>query len=219
MKNAGRAVAVLLLLQMICGPIVNFALLKPVMSAPGFLVNAVAHPMHLSLAIVLGLAMGAMNLGIAIAAWPAIRVHGERLALALFAAAVAAFVLMAVEYTGVMSMASLSRAHVAAGADGARFEALAGVVSAARANAHFLGLMASCVVALLLYVACFRHALVPRVIGGIGVVGASLALLAAGMPLFGKPVMLPLMSALGVAHLVMVVWSLVKGFRSEVRGD
>ena len=36
-KSAGRLIAALLLVQMIFGPVVNFALMGPVLAAPGFL--------------------------------------------------------------------------------------------------------------------------------------------------------------------------------------
>lgn len=214
--GAGRAVGALLLLQGVCGPVVNFVLLQPMLAPPGFLANGAAHPGRFGLAVVLGLAMGAINVGIAMAAWPVLRPRAERFGLALFAAAVTAFALMAVEMSGVLSMASLSRAHAAAsGAAAERIAALVPLVTSLRAGAHFVGLMVSCLVAFLLYLAAFRLTLVPRWLAGAGLVAAALALAAAAMPVFGGRVALGLMAPLGLVHLVFAGWLLVRGFAGE----
>ena len=56
-KRAARTIAVLLLMQMAAGPIVNFVLLQPVLAAPGFLENAATHSLQIAVAVVIGLAM------------------------------------------------------------------------------------------------------------------------------------------------------------------
>jgi hypothetical protein len=58
---------------MIVAPIMNFVLLEPVFSAPGFLENAAVHSVQVSVAALLGLVLGALSLGIAIAGFPVIR--------------------------------------------------------------------------------------------------------------------------------------------------
>jgi hypothetical protein len=219
MKGAARAVGLLLLLQGLGGPVLNFVLLQPLMGAPGFLANGAAHPGRFGLAVVLGLVLGAMNVGIAVAAWPALRPRSERFALALFAAAAAALVLMAAEMSGVFAMALLSRAHSAAsGIDAERIAALAPLLTAMRGAAHFLGLIAGCAMVSMLHAALLRTRLVPRWLAGAGVAAGVLALGAAAMPLFGGRVALGLMAPLGVANLALTGWLLVRGFRPPERG-
>lgn len=213
-KRAGRWIAAALLVQMVLGPVVNFALLRPLTASPGFLVNAAQQPANLSLAIVLGIAMAALNPAIAIAAWPVLRRHGEAAALWLFALGVACFVLMAAEYTGWLSMGALSRQHAAASAaEAAQLAGLLDVVSAARASAHIFALMGSCALAFALYFACWRHALVPRWLAALGTLAAATAFAAGAMPLFGEPVAVNLMMPLGLSHLALAVWLAWKGFR------
>ena len=48
-RRTGRTIGVLLLVQLAFAPIANFVLLKPVFAAPGFLDNAAAHSLQVSL--------------------------------------------------------------------------------------------------------------------------------------------------------------------------
>ena len=59
-KTAGRLVAAMLLTQMVVSPIVNFVLLLPIFSPPGFLVQSAAHANEISLAAVLGIARSSL---------------------------------------------------------------------------------------------------------------------------------------------------------------
>ena len=63
-KKRGRWIAALLLVQLVVGPVVNFASMGPVSAAPGFLENAAAHSLQASLAALIGLAMGAVMVGL-----------------------------------------------------------------------------------------------------------------------------------------------------------
>ena len=141
-RRTGRTIGVLLLVQLVFAPVSNFVLLKPVFAAPGFLENAAAHSLQISLGALLGLAMGAISLGIAIAAFPLFRPLNRTLALWFLALAVASFSLTAGESTTVMSLLSLSQAYLKAdSADSELFQGLRVVVASARNWAHYIGLM------------------------------------------------------------------------------
>jgi len=209
-KTAARTIAILLLVQMALGPLVNFGLLKSV-RAPVFLAEAAAHEMSLGLGIVLGLSMVGCAVAIAIVAWPIIGERSRAMARWLFALAVANLAVATLEYTGVFSMRSLSSAYATA-PDRAAIEAIAPAVAAARVGAHFLGLVFAGGVAFTLYASLFRFALVPRLIAGFGMLASLSEMIAAAMPLFAQPVLFALIAPLGLAHLALVGWLLVKGF-------
>ena len=209
---SARTIAMLLLLQMVGGPVVNFALMGRVTAAPGFLAHAAGLPVHVALAALLGIALAAASVGIAIAAWPVLRRQGEAAALWLFAFAVASLALAAVEAGTVLAMRSLSEASHAAGADAAAQQALAGVVVAARRWAHYTHLLVGGGIAFVLYLSLFRHALVPRVLAGFGVAAALAMLVAVALPLFGERIAFVLLAPLGLAHLALAAWLLGKGF-------
>jgi hypothetical protein len=207
---AARTIACLLLAQIALGPLVNFNLLTSVRNSV-FLAQAAANETALGLGIVLGLAAVACSVAIAIVSWPVIGERSRAMARGLFALAVANLAIAALEYAGVNAMRSLSEAW-AKSPDRAAIEAIAPAIAGARIGAHFLGLVFSGGVALTLYASLLRFALVPRLIAGFGVLAALSEMIAAAMPLFGQPVLFALIAPLGLAHLALVGWLLVKGY-------
>ena len=212
-KNAGRIVAALLLTQMLVSPIVNFGLLAPIFAPPGFLVQSAAHANEISIAAMLGIASGALSVGIAITAWPVFRRHSEAMALWLFAIGVAALLANVIEQTQTLSMLALGKAYAAAnGADGEIFRRIAAQTGSARYMAHLIGLAGGGALAFVLYVASLRFALVPRWLAGAGIVAALLEIFSVSLPLFGRDIIFPLLAPLGLCHLVLVIWLFVRGF-------
>ena len=212
-RSAGRIVGALLVLLIIGGVVGNFVLVAPVFAAPGYLVNAAAHPWNLSLSALVGIATGAIALGIAITAFPVLRRHGEPLALWLLALAILNFALAAVEQVALLSLLSLSNAYNGTAApDETLFQALRGVVSAARNWAHYVHLVITGGMLLVLFSALCRYALVPRVLGALGIAACLLQIVGVAMPLFGRPVAFPLLAPMGVVMLATAVRLLITGF-------
>jgi hypothetical protein len=217
-KSAARMIAALLLLQMACGPIVNFVLLAPVLGRGVFLENAAAHPLQIGVAVLVGLAMSAFSVGIAIVATPLFTRYSRAMALWLLAIAVAAFALAAVENVNVLSMLSLSQAYAKADpADAPLLRTLAVTVASPRNWAHYLGLIFAGSFAFVLYGVLFRFALVPRALAAFGLIGALLEIVAVALPLFGYAVIFPMLAPLGLAHLALMIWLITKGFAERRR--
>jgi hypothetical protein len=211
--RASRTIGMLLLAQIVGGPIVNFALLGPAFAAPGFLVNAAAHSTQVSIAALLGLMLGALSLGIAIAAFPILRQSSHAPALWLLAFAIASFALTAVESSTVLSLLSLSQAYAAAdSADGGLFQTLRTVVASARNWMHYVGLIVTGSMIFVMYGALFRLALVPRLLAAFGAGSALLQIAAVTMPLFGHRIVFPMLLPLGLSHLALAGWLLARGF-------
>ncbi len=212
-KSAARMIGVLLLAQMIAYWVVNAVLMQPVFAAPGFLENAATRPTQFGMAVLIGLASGALSVGIAITALPVFRRYSEAMAYWFLALAVTGFSLVAVEHINLMSMLSLSQAYASAdAADSDLFQTLRVVVASARNWAHYTGLIVAGSVALMLYSALYRFALVPRVLAAFGLIAALLQMTAVAMPLFGHRVVFLMIYPLGLSHLALAVWLLAKGF-------
>jgi hypothetical protein len=212
-KSVGRIIGVLLLLQIAGGVLVNFVLMEPVFAAPGgFLVNAAAHSLQVSLAVLLGLAMGLLALGIAITAFPVFRQFSYAMALWFVALSVAGFSLAAVENASVMSMLSFSQAYTgASGADRDLFQALRIVVASARNWAHYIGLIVSGCSLFVFYSVLFRFALVPRALAAFGLGAVMLQIVAVAMPLFGHDIVFLMLMPLGLSQLILALWLLARG--------
>ncbi|MGH8076767.1 MAG: DUF4386 family protein [Lysobacter sp.] len=212
-KSVGWIIGVLLLVQAVAGALVNFVLLAPVMkAAPGFLVSAAANSLHVSIAAMVGLAAGAISLGIAITAWPVFRQLSERMALGFVALAVVGLSLAAVESASVLSMLSLSQAYANAGAaDASVFETLGAGVRSARKWAHYTHLLVESGTLFVLYSLLYRFTLVPRALAAFGLFGVVLQFTALTMPIFGQPMLFQLLTPIGLAHLALALWLITKG--------
>lgn len=219
-KGAGRIVAVLLLAQMVAGYLVNFSILTPLTSAPGgLLVNAATSPLRVGLSALLGLAAGASSLAIAITVFPIVRRHSVRLALAIVALAGVSLALVAVEHAGILSVLSLSQARAAAPSPPADlYETVALLARSLRNWAHFTGLVFVGCMYLAFYGALLRHRLVPRAIAALGLIAAALQVSSVAQPFFDREVIFPLLMPMGLSHLLLAGWLLVRGFSEPPAG-
>jgi len=213
----GRSTGVLLLAQMAGSAIVNLALLGPVFAGPsGFLVNAAAHPLRMSLAATLGLAMGLVSIGVAVSVWPVFRAQARAPALWFLALTLVGVAATVFENASLLSMLSLSQAYAKADASsGALFQILRGMVASTRNWAHYTQLMLAGCSLLVFYGALFRFRLVPRALAGFGAAAAASQLASVTMPLFGHPVEFLLLAPLGLSHLAVAVWLLARGFPQD----
>jgi hypothetical protein len=210
LRSASRWLAILLLAQLAVAPIANFKLVGGVFQgAGGFLVNAAPHATALASAALLSFALAALSAGIAVVLWPVLRPQCERLALGLAVLGAAGIALAGLEATAMLSMLSLSKAYVAAGApDEALYQGLRGVVGAQRNWAHLIQLLAAGALLLAMYAALFRLRLVPRWLSGLGMLAAVSQMIAVAKPLYGGWVIFPMLAPLGVSNLLLIGWLL-----------
>ena len=215
-RTASRIIAALILTQMVSGGLINFVLEAPLIGAPGFLVNAAPHASQIALAAILGLAVGALSLGIAITAYPVFRPYSQAMALWFVALSVAGLSAAAVENMNVMSMVSLSLEYTKAnGADRDTFQTVRVVVASARNWAHFIGLIIAGSTLFVMYAVLYRFALVPRALAAFGLAAVVLQIVTVAMPLFGQGVVFLLLAPLGLCQLALAVWLIAKGFRTQ----
>ncbi|HVF29587.1 MAG TPA: DUF4386 domain-containing protein [Pyrinomonadaceae bacterium] len=214
-KKAGRTIGILLLIQGVLGATVNFGLLAPgITGASSYLANAAANANRYSLAALLMLFVGVISIAISTTAWAVFKRHSERLALAYFGLGVAALALGAVESASVMSMLTLSKQYVdSTEVDARLFEVVGAVVRYGRYWAHYTHLLLGCFTVFIFYSILFRFALVPRVLVGIGMLAVLLQMTGLIMPFFGSPVNFYLLAPMGLCHLALTGWLIVKGFR------
>lgn len=214
-NRVSRILGALVLAQMVGGVLVNFVLTAPLFGVPGFLVDAAAHPRRLGLSVLVGLALGAVSVAIAITAFPVFRQHSQAMALWLVSLAVVSLALAAVENMNVMSMLSLSQAYAKAGAaEREQFQALRVVVASGRNWAHFVGLIFGGSTLFVLYAILYRFARIPRALAAFGLVAVLLQLTAVAMPLFGHEVVFPMLAPLGLSQLALALWLLTKGLQN-----
>jgi hypothetical protein len=217
-RRAGRIIGVLIIIQMLCGGIVNFVLEAPLFGAPGFLLNAASHPQQLGLAVVLGLVTEALWAGIAITAFPVFIRRTSAMALWFIALAVVVLAAAVVENAAVMSMVSLSEEYAKANSTGReQLQVVKIVVASARNWAHYMARIFDGGTIFVFYLVMYRFALVPRALAGFGLIAVILMVTAVAMPLFGYGVVFPMLAPLGLSQLILAIWLITKGFRRQPR--
>jgi hypothetical protein len=213
-RRAGRIIGVLIIIQMVGGGLVNFALEAPLFGTPGFLLNAASHSQQLGLAVLLGLVTEALWVGIAITAFPVFVRRTRTMALWFIALAAVTLALAVVENTAVMIMVSLSEAYTkASAAEREQLQVVKIVAASARNWAHYMARIIDGSAIFVFYVVLYRFALVPRGLAGFGVIAVTLMVTAVALPLFGYGVVFPMLAPLGLSQLILAVWLIAKGFR------
>ena len=215
-RGAGRAIGILLLVQGVLGATVNFGLIGPALgSQTAYLANAAPNATRLSIAALLMIVAGGISIAISVIAWPVFKRYSERFALAYFGFGVAGLALAAVESATIMSMLSVSRQYIdASEADARLFEVVGTVVRYGRYWAHYTHLLMGGFTLFLFYSILFRSRLVPPLLAGIGMLAVTLQMTGLAMPFFGDRVNFYLLAPVGVCHLILAVWLIMKGFPS-----
>jgi hypothetical protein len=212
-RRAGRIVGALVIVQMGGSALVNFGLESPLFGSPGFLVSAAPHSLEIGIAVCLALLLGIATIGVAVTAYPIFKGHSRALALWLLALSAGGFGAAILENVNVMSMVSLSNAYATAGeADRGFYLALKVLAASDRNWAHFIDHLVSGVILLVFYFTAFRFRLIPRLLGGFGLIAVALQLCTISRPLFGGEVDFRLLAPLGLCQLALALWLLVKGF-------
>lgn len=216
-KTIGRTMGIFLLVQALIGSTVNFGLLGAITAPPGFLINAAASPTRMSPAALLLIVAGFVSIALSTNAWPLFRQYSPRVALAWIALSGAGLALTAVEAGTLMSMLSISQEYTnSTGTETQQFEIAATVVRYARYWAHYMNLLIGSGTLLLVYTTLFRFSLVPRVLAGVGVLTILLQMTGLTLPFFGNRVNFYLLMPMGLCHLALSIWLLVKGFQEGV---
>jgi Domain of unknown function (DUF4386) len=210
--RAGRIIGVLMILQMAGSGLVNFVLVGPVFDDPESLANVASHSRQMGIAVLLGLTIQALWLGIAVTALPILLQRARTLMLWFVALAVVSIAVVVVENVDVMSIVSLGEGYArASAAEREQLETVQIVVASGRNWAHYLGRILDGCMAFVFYAALYRVALIPRALAGFGLVAAPLMVTGLAMPLFGRDVVFPMLAPLGLSQVTLALWLLTKG--------
>lgn len=216
-----RWIAAIFLLQGVLGPVVNFQLLGPALSAPpGFLQNAAQHAWDVQVATLLALVGAACSVVVGLILLSVAPAMTRRLALVVLVLAALAFSVSVLEGTAIRGMLALSRAFIdSGGADASAYEPMRATLQAFRRNAHYTVLMLSCGAFIALYLCLLRMGWIPRLLASAGVLAAVLAIGAALGPLLGGRIVFALLAPLALCQLALVAWLVAARSANVVRSQ
>ena len=217
-RATARLVGWLYIVATLAG-VAGLALESPVVDASDYLSKAAASDNRLATGVLLELVMGIAVVAIAVVIYPVLRRFSERLALGFLAARTIEAVIYVIGAIALLSLLTVSRDFVDAGApDGSPYQPLGAALLAVRdwGGNVVLDLTAFSISALILNWLLYRATLVPRWLSVWGLVGAAVYLSAAVLVLYGlEPGSAPQMLMdvpLGLQEIALALWLIIKGF-------
>jgi len=216
-RTTARVVGGLFIAATVAG-VLSLVLEQPVV-ADDYLTQTSLNENRVATGTLLELIMAIAIVAIPIAIYPVLRRFSERLALGYVVARTIEGVTFVISAMGVLTLLTLSREFVDAGAPAAsHYQTLGASLVAGRdwVNA-VLGVTAFSLSALMLNYVLFQARLVPRWLSVWGLVGATLFVAAGVMVLYGldepsSTTQVVLDLPLAVQEMVFAVWLIVKGF-------
>jgi hypothetical protein len=210
-KVVGRLIGLTLLVQAGLTPVIYARLLPPV-TGRTFLTTAATHAPSIRFALLLSFLLSVVTLGVALAVLPIVRSRSERLAIAYVGIAVLGMATMAAEGIAFRNVLALSLEFASPSAP---HEVLRSVAAAAYSTAlmtHFTNLLVSHGAALVLYLALFRLAVVPRALAACGIAAHVIGAVDVAQPLLGGEFSFVWVIPAGVCLLALIGWLLTRGF-------
>lgn len=210
-RNAGRVIALALLVQVALSPPVYFRWMRPATSSE-FLANAAANADSVRFGMLMTFVLGAMTLVASLAAFPIIRKHSERFALAYVAMAGVSLATLMADTVALRNLLALSIEYAKPGAPTELLQSLGAIGRANWISAHYTNLTVAHATVFLFFVILFRFALVPRVLAGPGIIAAALSTTTVASMLIARPIPFTRgVMPMGVISLVLILWLLIRG--------
>lgn len=219
-RRTARVVGSLYITATVAG-VLGLLLTRPVIDAPDYLTTASFHQNRVATGALFELIMAIAVVGIAIAIYPVLKRHSQRLAMGYVVARSIEAVVYLASTVALLTLVTLSEELVKAGTgDAARFQPLGDLLLAGRdwgdqavQPAAVFGLSA-----VLLNYVLYRARLVPRWLSVWGLLGATLWMAAGVLVLYGleplSTTQTVLAMPIGVQEMALAVWLIVKGFNA-----
>ena len=217
-KRAAKIVGVLFILAAVTA-IIGLKLYDPILKGPDYLITGSEHANQVILGAVMELILVVSAVGTATIMFPILRKYNETIALCHVCFRFLEAIVITVGVISVLSLLTLSREFVAAGAqDSASFYASGTILKAVHDWTFMLGPLFMLGINTMMYSYIFyKTKLVPRFIPILGMTGAALVFICALLVMFGVIQQISVWGgilALPVAanEMILAVWLIVKGF-------
>lgn len=219
-RKAAILVGVFFIVGTVAGMISLGVFTDPIVGAPDVLVSVSANEGKVILGVLFELVMAVALAGMAIAIYPVLKKHNPSLAIGYFGARILEVGIFILSAISLLTLVTLSKAFVGAGApDASYFQTAGDMLLAIRdwGGHAVLDVAVFPLGALLLNGLLYRARLIPRWVSGWGLVGAALYWTAGLLVLFGiitplETIHIGLQAPLGVQEIGLALWLIVKGF-------
>ncbi|MDQ0884109.1 DUF4386 domain-containing protein [Peribacillus sp. V2I11] len=220
-KKSALIVGVLFILAAVTA-IIGLILYKPILNGPDYLINGSEHANQVILGALMELILVASAIGTATTMFPILRRYNETIALWHVFFRFLEAIVITIGVISVLSLLTLSREFVAAGApDTASFQTSGIVLKAIHDWTFMLGPLFMLGINTMMYSYIFyKSKLVPRFIPILGMTGATLVFICALLVMFGVIQQISVWGAIlalpvAANEMILAVWLIVKGFNGS----
>ncbi|MBT2619020.1 DUF4386 domain-containing protein [Bacillus sp. ISL-78] len=220
-KKSAKIVGVLFILAAVTA-IIGLILYKPILNGPDYLINGSEHANQVTLGALMELFLVASAIGTATTMFPILRRYNETIALWHVCFRFLEAIVITIGVISVLSLLTLSREFIAAGApDTASFQTSGIVLKAIHDWTFMLGPLFMLGINTMMYSYIFyKTKLVPRFIPILGMTGATLVFICALLVLFGIIQQISVWGAIlalpvAANEMILAVWLIVKGFNES----
>ncbi|MFZ3591267.1 DUF4386 domain-containing protein [Bacillus sp. DJP31] len=220
-QKAAKIVGVLFILAFVTA-VAGLTLYDPILNGPDYLIKGSIHANQVILGALMELILVVSVIGTATTMFPILRKYNETIALWHVCFRFLEAIIITVGVISVLSLLTLSREFVAAGAtDAASFQASSIVLKAVHDWTFMLGPLFMLGINTMMYSYIFyKSKLVPRFISILGMTGATLVFICSLLVMFG---VIQQVSAWGAIlalpvaanEMILAVWLIVKGFNES----
>ena len=221
-KKAAKIVGVLFLLAAVTAVIGGLILYDPILNGPDYLIKGSEHANQVILGALMELILVVSAVGTATTMFPILRKYNETIALWHVCFRFLEAIIITVGVISVLSLLTLSREFVAAGApDIASFQASGILLKAIHDWTFLLGPNFMLGINTMMYSYIFyKSKLVPRFISILGMTGATLVFICALLVMFGVIQQVSVWGAIlalpvAANEMILAVWLIVKGFNES----
>lgn len=215
-KKKGRIIGVLFLLNFITGIVVYQFLQGPVLFGKNYLIDTSANANQIISSTLLGVFMGVNAIVISIILVPVFKKHNFNLALLYVTSCILYFIAICIDNSSVLSMLELSQEYVKNGnTNSTTYELMGNIYYKKHWWTHYFSLLISSFPVLILFYTFFVAKLIPRVLSGFGMLAATLLFVEIFLSLFGKGFGMNMMMPIGLIQLIVPLWLLFKGLKTE----
>ncbi|MCM3675482.1 DUF4386 domain-containing protein [Peribacillus simplex] len=220
-KKSALIVGVLFILAAVTA-IIGLILYKPILNGTDYLINGSEHANQVILGALMELILVASAIGTATTMFPILRRYNETIALWHVFFRFLEAIVITIGVISVLSLLTLSREFVAAGApDTASFQTSGIVLKAIHDWTFMLGPLFMLGINTMMYSYIFyKSKLVPRFIPILGMTGATLVFICALLVMFGVIQQISVWGAIlalpvAANEMILAVWLIVKGFNES----
>ena len=217
-RNAGRTIGIAIMVQVVLSPPVYFRWMRTATSSD-FLANAAASAGIVRFGMLMTFVLGAMTIVASLAAFPIIKEHSQRLALAYVAMATIGFATLTADTVALRNLLALSLEFAKPGAPVELLQTLATIGRANWISAHYTNLTIAHATTFLFFLILFRFALVPRVLAALGMAASALSTTTVASTLMAQPIPFSRgIMPMAAMTITLIIWLLFRGLADKPAG-